>query len=595
MRRIDFYKLSREKQERFLASTRGSAPPAPIAKTLGDGGRGLRWGALSLACLVALVAIYTYKFGALGTSLALHGIELVVVYVGLLFAIPYAALRALGSLRAGKMLPYKPGVYVFPMCAVDARRKVLGVYAMTDLASSSAATAGGALVLSFKGGGSFSFPARDAADAELLNNSLDNAREQVKHALATSDDSELVTLDPFYEARKSWTSPIGPKQPLVDRAPTWHKRGWMIAAACGLVVGPALWSLHNKTSDDVMLKKAVALGTPESLGDYLARGHRHHDEVANVLLPRAQLERAKSKQTVEAIEEFLASHPHSAIDGEAQGALREAMLRELDKAKKDASLAALATFEKKYPDNHLGPELAAARRELYAAAVARFKTMAPSESETLAAFIARLAKALETHGPTLTVAFHREISPALAQADKLMAHLPTNRAFGPTQVTKYFDETPDPQEAQVVAALQKSLERLFSPDLIELKMSPPLDDAAQAALAAKQPLLVVRYRFGWLGVAFPNYQIKRAFAGVNVSGDASFELPDGAAPYRIRLDVPPPRTVPMEYKAKHDGLTAPPADETSPEAGVYKAEDLRALDHITTIIENALLKPAAEK
>src|SRR6185503_10587302 len=142
---------------------------------------------------------------------------------------------------------------------------------------------------------------------------------------------------------------------------------------------------------------------------------------------------------------------------------REALLRELDKAKKDASLAALAAFEKKYPDNHLGPELAAARHDLYAAAVARFKTMAPNESEALAAFIARLAKALETHGPTLTVAFHREISPALAQADKLMAHLPTNRAFGPTQVTKYFDETPDPQEAQIVAALQTSLLRLFTP------------------------------------------------------------------------------------------------------------------------------------
>lgn len=591
MRRLDFYKLSREKQERFLASTRGSAPPAPLVKRAGDGGRALRWAGASALAAVAVVVLYAMKFGVLGASLAIHGAPLVVLYVALLFAIPYAALRALGSALAAKSLPYKPGIYVFPMCVVDARDKVLGVHAMTDVANVTKATARGALRLSFRGGGSFSFPVGDAADADLVNRSFDNAREQLKHALATSDDGELVTLDPFYEARKSWTSPIGPKQPLVDRAPAWRKHDWMFAAACGLVVGPMLWFVHNKASDDAMLKTATAQGTPEAFESYLSVGKRHKDEVSSTLLPRAELARAKSQQTVEAVQAFIAAHPKSAIDAEAQAALREALLRDLDKAKKEGSLAAIAAFEKKYPENHLAKEIAAARHELYTAAVARFAGLAPNDNAKLAEFVARLAKALEAHGPKVTVVFHREISPALAQADKLMAHLPTNRAFGANQVTKHFDEKPDPKEADVVAALQKNMLRLFSPDLIDLEMAPPPDDAAEAALAAKEPVLSVHYRFGWLGVAYPDYKLKRAFAGVNVSGEATFSLPDGGAPLRIRLDVPPARTAPMEYQAKHPGLDAPHADEADPDTGVYHAEDMRALDHLAGTLERSMLKP----
>src|SRR4029077_4420229 len=117
----------------------------------------------------------------------------------------------------------------------------------------------------------------------------------------------------------------------------------------------------------------------------------------------------------------------------------EALLRELDKAKKGASLAALASFESTYPDHHLGPELAAARHELSDAAVARFKTMAVRDDAALLAFVTRLAKWLEAKGPSVTMVFHREVSPAIAQADKLLASVPMNRAFGPKQVTKYFD------------------------------------------------------------------------------------------------------------------------------------------------------------
>ena len=212
------------------------------------------------------------------------------------------------------------------MCLVDAREKLLRIHAMTDVASVDKATAGGALRLSFRGGGSFKFSARDAHDAEMLNRGIDNAQEQVKHALATSDDSELTTLDPFYDAKKGWTSPIGPKEPLVDHAPAWRKYD-RVAAACAVIAGPVLWFMHNRASDDSMLKKAVLESSPEAFQSYLTVGKRHVDEVAGTLLPRAELERAKADQTVEAIQSFIASHPNSAIDSEAQAALRGAAAR----------------------------------------------------------------------------------------------------------------------------------------------------------------------------------------------------------------------------------------------------------------------------
>jgi hypothetical protein len=595
VRKLDFYKLGREKQERFLASTKGSAPPAPIVHAKGDGGRTIRWGILCGAAVIVLLVLFLTRYGILGAPLAVHGGSFLPIYAGLFFVIPYAALRAVGSAMAAKGLPYKPGVYVFPMCLVDARDKVLRVYSMTEIARfDKAAGAGSTLRLAFKGGGSFSFPAGDVHDAAQLNSSFDIAKQQVEHALKNNDDGELVTLDPFYEAKRGWTSPIGPTEALSDRSPVYKRFDYAIAAVCALVLGPTLWGLHNKSSDDSMFAKAMAANTPDAFVAYTSVGKRHVEEVDTVLLPRAQLERAKSEMTVEAIQGFIASHPNSAIQKEADDALREALLRELDKAKKGASLASLGAFTKKYPAHHLDAEYARAVHDLYQGAVARFKARPANDSPQLAAFVQSLATWLEKHGTTVTVVFHREVSTALGQADKLIGAAPTNRAFGPKQVTKYFEPTtPQPKEAEVVSALQKDLREIFSPDLIDFKLGPEVDDAAQADLATKQPLVAVRYRFGWLGVAYGSPQLKRAFAGIHVSGEAAFSVPN-VDPLRIKIEVGPPRGLQLQYAATHAGLSVEPlAEGAEPEPVVYQVMDLRALDHITTLIENAIVKPAA--
>jgi hypothetical protein len=193
----------------------------------------------------------------------------------------------------------------------------------------------------------------------------------------------------------------------------------------------------------------------------------------------------------------------------------------------------------------------------------------------------------------MTVIFRREVSPALAQADKLLAGSPQNRAFGPKQVTKFFDPATDqPKEAAVVAAFDHAMGRIFSPDLIAVKMGPDVDETAQAALTAKDPLVAVRYRFGWLGSVYGSIPLKRAFAGIHVGGEAIFTLPDQGAPLKTRIEIGPAYKLPLSYTATHDGLAAGAADEANPEPGVYNAQDMRALDHIATLLENTFIKPA---
>ncbi len=595
MQKLDFFKLPRDKQERFLASAKGSAPPAPIVQLRGDGGKARNGAIAAGVSVLLLLVLFVIGFGVLGGKLAVQGPAWLAAYFVLAFLVPYGVLRVLGSRSERKTLPYQPGIYVFPMCLVDARTKDLRVVPMANLSRVENATAGGALRLSFKGAGTYAFPAGDKHDADQKNYQIDLAQKQVKHATQNQDDAELTTLDPFYESRKSWTSPIGPKQALVDRAPITKRFDWAFALVIAVVLAPTLWLTRNTLSDNSMLRKATAANTPDAYRAYLDVGKKHTGEVSGVLLPRAELADAKAKGTVEAISDFIASHPKSAIDAEAQAALHDALVTELDKAAKKGSLAALEAFARKYPDSHLQAQIAKDRHALYDAALARFRKQASTrDTPELVDFARRLCAYLEAHGTAITVALHREVSPAVAQADKLIGRAPTNRRFGPHQVTQYLET--DPKQADDAAAVKNAvasaLAPIFAPDLATFTVVPEADDAAAAALAAKTPLLRVSYRFGWLGVAYGSASLKRAFAGIHTSGEAVFSLPGDAKPLRMKLEVPSPRTLLLEYSSVHPGLSSEgPPDEDKPEPRVYRATELHALDRITTTVVTSLVRP----
>lgn len=576
-----------------MESARGASPPAPIVQVLGDEARSMRFAVISGVAGITFLVLLVIGYGSLESGLSKHGVPFLVAYLGLLFSVPFGILRALRARILAKKLPWKPGIYVFPMCLVDARSAGLTIHSMQDLKDVAKATGGAPLRLSFKSGPTYTFPI--SGGAEDANFRLDVARQQVEHAVKSGDDGELTTLDPFHESRKSWTSPIGPTSSLKDQTPGFLRNDAFIALAVALLLAPALWATRNALSDRSMFQKADAAKTPESYEAYLVHGTGHEDEVRTTLLPRAELEVAKKAQTVEAIRAFQDSHPKSAVDAEASAALRDAFLRELDKAKAKSSLAALDEFVKTYPDHHLDAELKAARHDLYAKSATTFGKVGKADDPAAKGFVDKLRGWLEAHGPTVTIVFRREVSPALAQADKLIGAAPLNKTLGQKQVTKWFDENaPQPKETDVAKSFEGALRKIFSPDLAAITVGPDGDEAATQALAAKSPLVVVRYRFGWLGAAYSSAALKRSFAGVYVSGEAIFSVPGDANPMRIRLEVPPPRTFLTEYKSAHPGLSfAGPPDPEAPEKDIYGVMDLRALDLIASALEGAILKPAA--
>lgn len=588
MQRLDFFKLTREEQERFIASTKGAAPPAPILARYGPANSARVFAAVALGALLCLVGLLFAGFGSLTSSLAVHKTPLLLAYVALMFTMPFGVLGAVSLTREAKSLPYKAGWYAFPMNLVDARQKVLRVYPMTDLVK--AEPSGGEFVLTVKGAGAITFPLGNGESGAQLSQQIEIAQANMKHAMTSQDESERVTLDPLYTAKKGWTSPIGPKEPMKENPPAYKRFAPVIALAAAALLGPLFWFSRNAASEDSMLKKAKALDTPEAYHQYLALGDRHADDVSRVLLPRAELKQAKALGTVEAMQAFLASHPNSAIDQEAQAALHDAYAAELDKAKKAGTVTALAAFAKKYPQHGMQAELTKATHALYDAALAKFKSRAASADPALVSFVARLLSFVESHGPTVRVAISRDTSPGLDRADKIIGDSPLNRGRGTKQVTRWFTGPPPAKSDDVAKALAASFDDVFPTDILTFAPAASAEDEAIAAL--KEPSIVVKLRVAWLGAAYSSSSMKRAFAGVNVSGDATAAIPGDANPLRVKIDIGPARGLLLEYDTPTHPMFKSPsaANPDAPEEGVYAAQELRAIDLAVGVVEHAFFK-----
>ncbi|MCL2450288.1 MAG: hypothetical protein FWD17_15180, partial [Polyangiaceae bacterium] len=130
--RIDFYGLARPIQDRFAAATRRSAPPAPLLAHQTP--RVTPWALLagSVVLLVAESMLLHAGFGDVNSPLAVHGFVAVAADVVLLAGAAYCVLHAVGMLLMRETSPWRPGLYLFPACVVDAESPVLEVWPMAD-------------------------------------------------------------------------------------------------------------------------------------------------------------------------------------------------------------------------------------------------------------------------------------------------------------------------------------------------------------------------------------------------------------------------------------------------------------------------------
>lgn len=534
MKHVDFYALQRSIQDRFVGSVMSGFPPAPLAVLKAGTPRKLMWLGVTAACFVALLVFGRIGYGDLDSALSLHSAKALAVWVLLVFGVVFGLVMAFALLVRERALPYPAGIYVFPSCVIDARSDMFAIHAMRDLGSVEVAGPG-AVRLSFAGGPSFVVPVEAAQAAQLVKD-IESGRDRTLHAIATEDAGELIAVDPLHNPR--FSSPVGPRDPHAMRLPPWGKRGWAVALVVGVVLGPAFWAARNAASDARLYARAVLADDAPAYKQYLERGRSKGEEVRETRLPLAELREVVRSGDVDALLAFQAAHPGSKIDAEIDAAVHTAMLAELERAKAKGTLVALEGFRKKYPKHGVERELREAIDAVFARGLAAYKTRAKSD-EAAQAFVAKLFEFSKKNGPEVEVRFRRKPSESLERADQYILKTPSFMGVV-SYPTKYFDDKHAAKREELLGKLLVSrLDAGLSPELFHVTVGAPAPVEGELP-EVKVPTLVVTHRPEWSGHSYASTRPRGAYVGISFVFDATFVIPGHPKPIKLKADIMKP-------------------------------------------------------
>lgn len=533
MKAVDFYKLPRAIQDRFVGSVMSGFPPAPILATKGGTPTKLMWLGLTGACFVVLVITTRVGYGQLDSSLSLHSAKALLLYAALVFGIAFGLVQAYARLVREKALPYGAGVYLFPACLIDARSDQFKVYWTQDLQNVDAQ--GSSVRVSFAGGATFTFQCADAAQAPQIATEVQTARDRAMHAKATEDPKELVAVDPLHNPR--FSSPVGPRDPYSMRLAPWKKLGWVVGLGVAAIIAPSLWALRNNGSDKTMYARATLANDTPSYRAYLERGSKFKEEVATILLPRSELRDAEKVGTVDALLKYKADHPTTKIANEVALSIRTAMLAELEKAKAVGTLAALDEFAKHYPEHGIEPELKEAIHAVYMRELATYKTHASTKDKSVIPFVERLFAWAEKHGGKIEIRFHRKKSESLGRADQFVAKTPTF-AGEVSYPSRYFDEKHGTKRE---AALGKTLAARFdsglSAEIFDVTVGAPISADVEALPDVKVPTIFITHGSEWSGHTYQSQKPRGSYVGLNLPFELLFQIPGDAKPVKLKAEI----------------------------------------------------------
>ena len=568
MKAVDFYKLPRAIQDRFVGSVMSGFPPAPLLATKGGTPTKLVWLGLSPACFVAIVVVTRLGYGSLDSALAHHTWRALLLYGALVFGIAFGLVQAFGRGVRERALPYGAGIYLFPACLIDARSDQFKVYWTQDL--SGVDMVGGAVRVSFSGGTHFSFACADPAQAVGIVAEVQAARDRAMHAKATEDPKELVAVDPLHNPR--FSSPVGPRDPHDMRLPPWKKLGWVASLAVCAIIAPTLWASRNSGSDKTMYARATQANDTSSYRAYLERGAKFKEEVANTLLPRAELRDAERTCTVDALLKYKADHPGSKIAAEVAVSIRAAMLLELEKAKAAGTLAALDDFAKHFPEHGVDVELREAIHAIYARELATYKqhTPTPPKDKAVVPFVERLFAYAEKHGPKVEIRFRRKKSESIGRADQYVAKTPS--FMGEVSYpSRQFDEKRSTRREGILGkVLAARFDAGLSPELFDVGMGAQVSGDAETLPEVKVPTLFIVHTAEWSGHSYVSTKPRGSYVGILFPFEAVFVIPGDAKPIKLKADVMKQAALAL---LKEEDLLPGPAEEK-----VYETMAAEAFD-----------------
>jgi hypothetical protein len=533
MKAVDFYKLPRSIQDRFVGSVMSGFPPAPILAAKGGTKKKQFWLAITFACFFVLVIAARVGYGSLDSGLSLHSAKALPLYIGLVFGIAFGLVQAFGWLVREKALPYASGVYLFPACVIDARSDQFKVYDTKDLSTVDVQV--GMIRVAFSGGATFFFPV-DPANAQTVITEVNAARDRSMRAHATDDPKELVAVDPLHNPR--FSSPVGPRDPYAMKTPPWGKLGIAVAGGLGVLLGIGLWALRNNGSDNRMYAIAKSEDKVSFYREYLEHGSKYKDDVSNVDLPRAELHEAIGKKTAEALIAFKAKHPNPnpAVAKEMQQAIRAAMLLELEKAKGAGTLAALMDFPKKYPEHGVEPELRAAMHAVYTRELEAYKKRAPQKDKAALALVERLFAWAEKKGPKVEVRFKRKPPSTLERADQFVLKHPSFMGVI-TYPSRFFDEKHAiPRETALGKQIAAALDEGFAPELFDIQMGAAVPMEAETLPDVTVPTLFISHSAEWSGHSTNSTRPRGVYVGLQFNNDATFVIP-GEKPWKFSQPI----------------------------------------------------------
>ena len=532
MTKVDFWGLQRSIQERFVASTQGAAAPAPLAiRPMARDTRILTYAALGVCGFVAAIVGLRVGFGDLNSRYALAPAWCIAVYGGLF------ALSALGFFKAAARyvtayaVPFRPAVYLFPIGVIDARSPQLAVHHISEDTQVTVDAGRRSLRLELSGA-HYEFPAGDVEQAQRAANAIIELRERLANAGPESTTREQSLVDPLID--NGFKNPFAPPEPLRKTLPFWLKLWPLLALGPGVLLGGAAFLIRNHLSEVRLYAAARSADRTETYRLYLARGGKNPD-VEALLLPRTELRDAVQRDSVAAIEQFLAQHPTTQIKPEADAALQQALLKELSTAEAAGTLGALKAYAAQYARySFLTPNIDRAINARIDAALQQLKPTLASNQSRLLPFMERLLRYTAQHGPEVSVRFQRKPIETLETAEKALRLNPyfSGQTTLPGQ---YFDESHQtPREATAAGYITAALSDHFPHDLVDPKAGPALDANADAKPTV--PTILVTYHTELSG-AFISRKPRMALSGIGLITKVSFEIPADSEGLNFKLTV----------------------------------------------------------
>ena len=529
---LEFERLPRPVQDRFVAVTRGGAPPAPLF--VHHARRPAAWVCVGASVVLAIATLLLLRtgWGQVGSALAIHGAKMRVVDTLLLAGVAFGLLRAASIRRAIRALPYRTGTFVFPACVVEAYGPVLRVWPIAEAeAIETRASPAPALALRMRDGTRVVVPARSVLEVAHAEDAIVSLRPALMRALAEDDAQVLAELDPLHQSAVS--SPFGSAAPLKIRRPAWVRLDWALALGAGALLAAAVIPSRNDGSDEAMFRSVAASRSVPEYEGYLSWGGKHSYEVRDSLLPRAELRAAEAAGTVEAVRAVARTNPSSSILPEVDAALRRALRAQLAKAESVGTIHALDEFSRRYRDANLDGELQAARHALYEKASTSWKNTTHADAATTAWMERLLAWAEQSHDPKLDVRFELRPSKTLSSADAQVeksAYYP-----GPDALPSHYltDEAMTLREQHLALRIEQGVERHFPSDVLAAHLGErmPVD-----APAPTRPTLVIAYAPEWAYTTTSCSRPQTVFPGLSFPFRVTLVVP-GGAPLAIQKQV----------------------------------------------------------